>query len=242
MTERPVKGAPIRTFLVDDHPVVIAGARALIEASNDIICVGAAYTGAEALAKVEETAPDVVVVDVLLPDISGLVLVGHLVERGFQGHIVVMTFLNERSYVEQALQTGVKGFIQKCSAGVNLLIAIRSAMLGGLFFDPPTASEILVPSTPPSGPSALGTPLLTTREEEVLRLVAFGYSNKEIAHRTAVSIKSVETYKARAIEKMNLRSRAQIVDFAVKQGWMEPSDEVANCHNITTRQRACGER
>src|SRR5918993_4508577 len=84
---------PIRTFLVDDHPVVIAGARALIEASNDIICVGEAYTGAEALAKVEETAPDVVVLDVLLPDVSGLVLVDQLIDRGFPGHIVVMTFL-----------------------------------------------------------------------------------------------------------------------------------------------------
>ena len=107
--------------------------------------------------------------DVLLPDISGLVLVNHLVDKGFQGHIVVMTFLKERSYVEQALQAGAKRLIQKGSADDNLLIAIRSAMLGGLFFDPPTASEILVPSTPPSGPSALGTPLLTTREEEVLR-------------------------------------------------------------------------
>jgi DNA-binding NarL/FixJ family response regulator len=216
---------PIRTFLVDDHPVVVAGARALIEASDDIICVGEAYTGAGALAKIEETAPDVVVLDVLLPDMSGLVLAEQLVERGFRGHIVVMTLYEKRSYVERALQAGAKGFVQKRSVGLNLLLAIRSAMLGGLFFDPPTASEMLTSPEPETvnGASA-GESELTMREEEVLRLIALGYSNKEIAYRVGVSIKSVETYKARATEKLDLHSRAQIVQFAVAHGWMQASN------------------
>src|SRR5262245_55981854 len=107
----PMKN-PIRTFLVDDHPVVVAGARALIEASDDIICVGEAFNGVDALAKIEEAAPDVVVLDVMLPDISGLVLADQLIERGFRGHIVVMTFFDKHSYLEQALQVGAKGFVQ----------------------------------------------------------------------------------------------------------------------------------
>jgi DNA-binding NarL/FixJ family response regulator len=216
---------PIRTFLVDDHPVVVAGARALIEASDDIICVGEAYTGADALAKIEETAPDVVVLDVSLPDMDGFFLAEQLVERGFRGHIVVMTLYENRSYVERALQAGAKGFVQKRSVGLNLLLAIRSAMLGGLFFDPPTAFEMLTPPEPEMVQRvSTGESELTTREEEVLRLIALGYSNKEIAHRVAVSVKSVETYKARGIEKLNLHSRAQIVHYAVTHGWMPASD------------------
>ena len=216
---------PIRTFLVDDHPVVVTGARAMIDASDDIICVGEAYTGAEALAKIEAAAPDVVVLDMLLPDMNGLVLADQLVQRGFSGHIVIMTLCEKRSYVEQALQAGAKGFVQKRSVGLNLLLAIRSAMLGALFFDPPTASEMLTSPEPEAvnGTSARESEL-TMREEEVLRLIALGYSNKEIAYRVGVSIKSVETYKARATEKLDLHSRAQIVQFAVTHGWMQASD------------------
>ena len=135
--EPPMKH-PIRTFLVDDHPVVVAGARAMLEASDDIICVGEACTGADALAKIEETAPDVVVLEVRLPDMDGLDLAKQLIERGFCGHVVVMTLYEDRSYVERALQVGAKGFVQKRSACMNLLLAIRTAVLGGLFFDPLT--------------------------------------------------------------------------------------------------------
>jgi DNA-binding NarL/FixJ family response regulator len=212
---------PIRTFLVDDHPIVVAGARALIEASDDIICVGEAHTGSDALAKIEEVAPDVVVLEVALPDMDGIDLAKQLVDRGFRGHIVVMTIYENRSYVERALQVGVKGFVQKRSAGLNLLLAIRAAMLGGLFFDPATASKMLTPPEPETVDQIYaGGVVLTTREEEVLRLIALGYSNKEIAYRVVVSVKSVETYKARATEKLNLHSRAQIVHFAVMHGWM----------------------
>ena len=219
---------PIRTFLVDDHPVVIAGARALIEASDDIICVGEAHNGADALAKIEEIAPDVVVLEVLLPDMDGLVLAEQLIEGGFCGHIVVMTLYENRSYVERALQAGAKGFVQKRSACLNLLLAIRTAMLGGLFFDSPTASEMLTPSEPETAHRiSAGELELTKREEEVLRLIALGHANKEIAYRMAVSVKSVETYKARATQKLNLHSRAQIVHFAVAQGWMQASNAAA---------------
>jgi len=219
---------PIRTFLVDDHPIVVAGARALIAASEDIVCVGEAYTGADALARIDDAAPDVIVVDVQLPDMSGLYLAEQLLERGFRGHIVAMTLHEERSYVEQALHAGVKGFVQKRSVGLNLLLAIRSAMLGGLFFDPPTASKMLSASETESlQGSSTGESDLTAREEEVLRLIALGHSNKEIAYRVGVSIKSVETYKARATDKLDLHSRAQIVHFAVTHGWMQRLPEGA---------------
>ena len=214
---------PIRTFLVDGHPVVLAGARAMIEASHDIICVGEARNGTDALAQIEEIAPDVIVLEVLLPDMDGLDLTKQLIEGGFRGHIVIMTLHENRSSIERALKAGAKAFVQKRSACLNLLLAIRTAMLGGLFFDPPTASEMGTPPVPETGhrssfANGLG---LTTREQEVLRLIALGYGNKEIAYRVAVSVKSVETDKLRATQQLNLRSRAEIVHFVVTHGWME---------------------
>ncbi|WP_281354875.1 response regulator [Chelativorans xinjiangense] len=212
---------PIRAFLVDDHPVVLAGARALIEASTDIIFVGEARTGKEAVTLIEEIEPDVVILDVSLPDINGLVLAEQLLNNGCRSHIVMMTLYEERTYVQQALRVGVKGFVQKRSAGQNLLLAIRSAMLGGLFLDPPTTYEMTSSTEQNLALSKSGNNLgLTAREQEVLRMVALGYANKEIAWHTKVSVKSIETYKARAAEKLKLHSRAQIVRFAITHGWM----------------------
>ncbi|MCT7376937.1 response regulator [Chelativorans salis] len=211
----------IRTFLVDDHPVVLAGVRALIEASPDIVSVGEASTGKEAAALIEEIEPDVIILDVSLPDINGLVLAEQLLRNGCRSHIVMMTLYEERTYVQQALRVGVKGFVQKRSAGQNLLLAIRSAMLGGLFLDPPTTCEMTSSTEHNPALSKLGNNLgLTAREQEVLRMVALGFSNKEIAWHTKVSVKSIETYKARAAEKLKLHSRAQIVRFAITHGWM----------------------
>jgi DNA-binding NarL/FixJ family response regulator len=213
---------PIRTVIVDDHPVVLAGAKALIAASGDIECVGEASNGADALEIIGRTRPDVAVLDVSLPDINGLVLTEQILKQGHSSHVVIMTLYHDRSYVQQALQVGAKGFVQKCSAGQNLLLAIRSVMLGGLFFDPPTASEMTAAPAEPSSTVArsVGALGLTAREQDVLRMVALGYSNKEIAARANISIKSIETYKARATEKLKLHSRAQIVHFAVTHGWM----------------------
>ncbi|QRM56090.1 response regulator transcription factor [Sinorhizobium sp. BG8] len=213
---------PIRTVIVDDHPLVVAGARALMDACTDIVCVGEANNATDALAVIEDTRPDVAIVDVSLPDINGLILAEQVIRRGLVAHVVIMTLYHDRSYVQQALQTGAKGFVQKCSAGENLLLAVRSVMLGGLFFDPPTAREMTAAQSGPtvSPVKSAGVLGLTAREQDVLRLVALGYSNKEIGARANISIKSIETYKARATEKLKLHSRAQIVHFALTHGWL----------------------
>jgi len=210
---------PIRAVIVDDHPVVVAGARALIEASEDIVCVGVANTGAQALSLISETVPDIIVLDVSLPDVSGLTLAKKIIDDGHQAHIVMMTLFEERKYIDEALRIGARGFVQKRSAEQNLLMAIRTAMLGGLFLDPPTAIGM---NTAAAAQPQLSKDLsvLTKRELEVLKMVALGYSNKEIAWRVQVSVKSIETYKARATDKLKLYSRAQIVSFAIKHGWM----------------------
>jgi DNA-binding NarL/FixJ family response regulator len=221
--------APIRVVVVDDHPVVVAGARALMGASDDIVCVGDASNGSDALTLIEEADPDVIVLDVALPDMNGLVLAKRIVAQGRRAHIVMMTLYEERTYMQQALYIGAKGFVQKRSASQNLLLAIRTAMLGGLFLDPLTAGEMAPSSV--KHDSAIGDSTgeteLTKREQEVLRMVARGYANKEIAWRAAVSVKSVETYKARATQKLKLHSRAQIVHFAATHGWMNVTDDAS---------------
>jgi len=218
--------APIRTVVVDDHPMLLAGVRALIDASDDIVCVGVAGNGADALAIVESTEPDVIVLDVSLPDVSGLVLAQQIMARAPGSRIVMMTLYEERTYLQQALQIGARGYVHKGSACQNLLLAIRSAILGGLFLDPAMASGMLSPPQRPAETKQIvGGSELTKREQEVLRMVALGYSNKEIAWRAKVSVKSIETYKARAAEKLNLHSRAQIVHFAVTHGWMSVIEE-----------------
>ena len=209
---------PIRVVIIDDHPLVIAGARSLIKAAPDIECVGVANTGSAGLKLVEETDPDVIVLDVSLPDANGLMIAKQIAESGRRGHIVMMTLFKHRTYVEQAIQAGAKGVVQKRSGEQNLLLAIRTAMLGGLYLDPATARDMSAPDEPKADPAPEDE--LTNREREILRMVALGFSNKEIAHKVSISVKSVETYKARATEKLKLHSRAQIVNFAMNSGWL----------------------
>jgi DNA-binding NarL/FixJ family response regulator len=208
-------------MLVDDHPIVRTGAQALLAAAADIDCVGEASTGAEALDLAAAVPSDVAVLDIGLPDMSGLVLAGELIRRGYGGRIVIFTENGERSSVQQALKLGARGFVQKRSTSENLVHAIRTVVRGGLFLDQPTAREITAPlpgDTKSQGEAeALG---LTAREFAVLRMVAHGLSNKEIAGRLDIGIKSVETYRSRAMDKLSLHSRAQIVNFAMTHGWL----------------------
>jgi DNA-binding NarL/FixJ family response regulator len=213
---RRVVVSKIRAAIVDDHPIVAEGARALIEASNDIECAGVANSVAEGLQLVARTEPDVLILDVSLPDGDGLELARQIIGGGHRCHIVMMTLFDDRKYVDEAIRIGAKGFVQKRAAGQNLLLAIRTAMLGGLFLDPLSASASASQSEHVNDEASD----LTDREREVLRMIALGFSNKEVAHKVDVSIKSVETYKSRATEKLKLFSRAQIVNFAIRNGWM----------------------
>ena len=181
--------SPIRTVIVDDHPVMVAGVRALIKSSEDIVCVGDANNAADALALIAQTEPEVCVLDVSLPDMDGIVLAEQIFKRWPGSRVVIITAFSGRTYVERALQVGARGFVQKGSAGENLLQAIRSVMHGGLYFDPPTALEMTssvnneIPN--PAPPATLSG--MTTREQDVLRMVALGYANKEITARLDLS-------------------------------------------------------
>lgn len=209
-------GAPCRVFLVDDHPVVLAGLRAMVEAEEDFNIVGVARDVASAIAGIRGTLPDIAVVDVSLPDGNGITLTRLILESSPATLVLALTFHEDVAYVQQLLQAGARGFILKRSAAETLTHAIRSILAGGTYVDPVVASKIL------SGPrpSTSTGEVLSEREVMVVKLVAKGYTNKEISTKLGLSTKTVETYRARAAEKLGLHTRAAIVTYATNEGWM----------------------
>lgn len=210
---------PIRVALVDDHPVVLAGITALLRAAPDIALVGDATTGEAALRLIAGTVPDVAVIDVSLPDLNGLDLTRRLAERCPSVRLLALTVHEDRAYVQPLLQAGARGYLLKRSAAEDLVRAIRAVVAGGVYLDPAVAGKAL-PGGGPRGAASPDAEPLSQREEDVLRLVAQGFTNKEIATRLGVSVKTVETYKARAAEKLGLRTRAEIVRYGVQHGWL----------------------
>jgi DNA-binding NarL/FixJ family response regulator len=211
--------SPVRIALVDDHPVVLAGIRALLQGVPEVELVGEANTGATGLKAICDSSPDIAVIDLSLPDISGMELARQVGRHCPTVKIIALTVHEDRAYIHPVLEAGARGYLLKRSAGDELLRAIRAVNQGDLYLDPAiavkavNARELALPGESDGGE-------LSRREEDVLRLVAQGFSNKQIAGQLEVSVKSVETYKARASEKKGLRSRADIVRYGIKQGWL----------------------
>jgi DNA-binding NarL/FixJ family response regulator len=211
---------PIRIALVDDHPVVLAGIRALLLGVPDVELVGEANTGAAGLKAICECSPDIAVIDLSLPDFSGMELARRLSKRCPEVKIIALTVHEDRAYVHPVLDAGARGYLLKRSAGDELLRAIRAVNQGALYLDPAIAEKASTKAPEFALESEGNGGELSRREEDVLKLIAQGFSNKQIAGRLEVSVKSVETYKARASEKKGLHSRADIVRYGIKRGWL----------------------
>lgn len=212
-----------RVVLADDHPILLAGLRNLVEAQVDLELVGQAATGDLALKMIREKLPDVAVVDISMPGISGIAVARLLAESCPSVRVLVLTVYEERSFVMQAIAAGVRGYLLKRSAAEGLVQAIRVVKLGELYIDPSLAGELrdaVARKTEKTlqGDDTLG---LTEREESVLKYSAQGLTIKEIAGRLDLSAKTVETYKTRAAGKLQLSTRAEIIRFASAQGWLE---------------------
>lgn len=208
----------IRVALVDDHPVVLAGITALLRAAPEIILVGEATSGEAALKLIADTVPDVAVIDISLPDLNGLDLARRLAERCPTVRLLALTVHEDKAYVQPLLQAGARGYLLKRSAAEDLLRAIRAIAAGGVYLDPAAADKAL---PGPAGSDVSDGEPLSQREQDVLRLTAQGFTNKEIAARLEVSIKTIETYKARGAEKLGLRTRAEIVRYGARHGWLD---------------------
>jgi DNA-binding NarL/FixJ family response regulator len=208
----------IRVVLADDHPVVLEGIKSLIRTAPEMELVGEASDGRAALQLIKATAPDIAIIDASVPLLAGAELARCITEQCPQVKILVLTVHEDRAYVQQLLQAGVRGYLLKRSAAEELVRAIRVVIAGDLHIDPAIASKLL--SGVAAGSATLTPSDLSQREEEVLQLVAQGFSNKEAAAKLALSVKTVETYKARAAEKIGLRTRAEIVRYGATRGWL----------------------
>jgi len=213
----------IRIVLADDHPIVLDGLRNLIRAEPDFELVGEAASGLSALKVVREQRPDVAVLDISMPELNGIVLSRRLAGEMPALRLLVLTLHEDRAYLNQALEAGVRGYVLKRSAVENLVQAIRAVVVGGLYIDPAIVGRVFESKQINKRLAARKgvAPALTDREADVLKMAALGFTNKEIASRLDVGVKSVETYKARGLEKLGLKTRAELVRYASGQGWLD---------------------
>jgi two-component system, NarL family, response regulator NreC len=224
--ESPRFGAPerpamrdLRVVLADDHEVVRSGLRAIVDACPGMMVVGEAGSGVEAIVRTRELRPDVVVMDLSMPKMDGATATERILEHAPEVKVIALTAHDDRAHLARLLQAGASGYVLKRGAADELVRAIRTVAAGGSYVDPTLAGQFLRRSTsaPPVEPGE-GTDPLSDREEEVLREIAWGRSNKEIAERLGISTKTVETYKARITEKLGLRSRTEMVRYALRRG------------------------
>jgi len=203
----------IRVLLAEDHETVRQALCMLIDAEPDMDVVGEAANGRQAIERAAALRPDVVVLDLTMPEVSGLAAARELAAIA---KIVALTRHDDDAYVQELLATGAVGYVLKQSPSAELLRAIRAAASGGRYLDPalPTLTE------PRDPRRRAATPLITERETEVLRLVAIGHSNKEIAADLDISVKTVEVHKANAMRKLGLRGRTDVVRYASLNGWL----------------------
>ena len=208
-----------RVFLIDDHGVLRQGLRLLIDAQPDMRVVGEAERGRNACDAVRSAGgADVVIVDISMPDTTGPQIAAELRAGLPATKIVALTRHAEKAYVQQMLQHGANGYVLKQTAGDALLTAIRTALSGGTYLDPAVAGKVFDAAAPARG---AGTGELTPREREVVTMVAWGHTNKEIAAVLGITVKTVETHKMNAMEKLEIGSRADLVRYAMGQGWLE---------------------
>lgn len=205
-----------RIILADDHPFILFALKQLIAAEPDFELIGEATTGLEALSLVRSLAPDVAIIDVGMPKMNGIMLARKIREELPSVKVVILTAYEDEAHLKQALAVGASGFVVKRSATTTLIPAIRAAITGGTFVDPLVAGAL----GGPKRTATIGADELSQRESEVLKLTALGYATKEIAELMAIGGKSVETYRTRASAKLGLKSRAEIVRFALAEGWL----------------------
>jgi DNA-binding NarL/FixJ family response regulator len=219
--DTPERKAPLRILLADDHVTVRHGLKLLIDGEADMKVVAEAGDGEAAVQKALELKPDVVVMDISMPGMNGLAATRALRTAQPDAVIVTLTRHADDAYLQELLRAGVSGYVLKRSAPTELLHAIRGVAAGGQYIDSTLTSRVTGLITKRGGRAEKPAPNLTDREAQVLRLIAAGYGNKEIAGQLAVSPKTVEAHKANAMRKLELTGRIDIVKYAILQGWLD---------------------
>ena len=210
----------IRVLIADDHAIVREGVKALINMADDMEVVGEAADGREAISRAQALEPDVAVMDVAMPGLGGLEATLEIRKLCPRTRILVLSQYDDREYVRRFLKAGVSGYVLKKSAGSDLAAAIRSVHRGGLVLDPEVAREAMLDQAAAADGSRPADPYeaLTDREKQVLKLVAEGHSNKEVADELGISVKTAMSHREHIMEKLDLHSRTELIRFAIKQG------------------------
>ncbi len=215
----------LRILLAEDHLTVREGLRMIVNAQTDMEVIGEAGDGLSAIAQAQELLPDIVVMDVSMPKLNGLKATEKLKQICPQIKVLTLTRHTDSGYLQQLLRAGASGYVLKQSAPTELLHAIRAVATGGKYLDPSVAGKVIGEYAGARSAGLRGASQasreLSEREAEVLRLIAWGYSNKEIAARMEISVKTVEAHKANAMKRLEMRSRIDIVRFALLQGWLQ---------------------
>ena len=212
--------ARLRVFIADDHPVVLAGVRSLLNGDPGVEIVGEARDGETALHMALELKPAIIVLDLSMPGLNGVDVTRQLLAQLPDCKVVVLTVHEDRSYLRKLIEVGAAGYVLKRSVAEDLLRAIHAVATGGIYLDPSIAGHAIDRTPNKPSEAAAGGAELSEREVEVLRLTAVGHSNKAIATILQISVKSIETYKARAMDKLGFRSRVELVGYAVEKGWL----------------------
>ncbi len=218
----PSPAAKLRVLLVDDHVVVREGLKALINQEADMEVVGEAADGRDLPPLAETVRPDVVIMDVSMPHLNGIEATRQLKETMPETKVLALSMHEDRTHIRRMIEAGATGYVFKRAMADELLHALRLIGAGALYVDPEAASHLdtlLARPAPRFGKK--GAPELSPRETEVLRLIAQGFSNKEIAAQLGITVKTVETHRARSMEKLGLQSRAAIVRLAMERGWLQ---------------------
>ncbi|RME78338.1 MAG: DNA-binding response regulator [Chloroflexi bacterium] len=220
---------PIRLLIADDHAVLRAGLKALLNGQPDMEVIGEAGDGLNCVQAAAALRPDVLLLDINMPHCNGLEALSEIRRQSPETRVLILTMHDDAEYLREALAAGSAGYVLKQAADTELLSAIRTVYNGGVFLHPTHTKILLEDASDRASSSALPDDdrlhQLSSREQEVLRHIALGYSNKEIANMLYLSVKTVETYKARLMEKLGLTTRAALVRFALKHGLLDEEKE-----------------
>jgi DNA-binding NarL/FixJ family response regulator len=212
----------VRVLIAEDHETVREGLKLILNAQPGIEVIGEASDGRAAVEQASNLQPDIVLMDVSMPHLNGLKATKKLAETHPHIRVLILTRHRDDGYLQQLLRAGAWGYVLKQSPSVELIHAIRSIAAGGKYLDPAVAGKVMGSyAAKPAVPRPTQTETLTDREQEVLRLIALGYSNKDIAQQLGLSVKTIEAHKSNAMKKLGMLSRIDIVRYALLEGWLQ---------------------